>query len=157
MSDERLKELLNQVPAERARPDFTQRVLARLDVPQGASEKGGLSLFGPRWVLAAAACAAILASLGALWLHEAPPDRPLQEAEARQALEAIRAEHARLQREVENLGSPAGNLGIRPEAISDDGMVYLGGNENVDLVVDPGRVAPSPQGVSTASYTNATY
>ncbi len=149
MPNERLDEVLNTIPAERARPDFTRQVLARLDAPEGREASRWASLFAPRWLLATASAAVLALALGAMWRHEATPRNPLPPTEAEAALSEIRAEHARLRQELESLTGHASN--------PDQGVVYLGGNENVDLVVDLGQVPQAPQGVSTASYNNATY
>ena len=149
MPNERLNELLSTLPAERAHPDFTRQVLARLDAPRQAETSRRPSLFAPRWVLATAAAAVLALALGALWVHDTKSRRDFQPGEAQAALNQIRADHARLQQELQNLTETAAN--------PDQGVVYLGGNENVDLVVDLGQVRQAPQGVSTASYTNATY
>lgn len=145
MENERLSETLRALPGAPARPDFTQRVLARLDAPP---EPRGLGFAG-RWVLAAAACAGIALGAGAVWLYQAPARGELHRQAARQTLDEIRAEHARLRQELERLSVGSEN--------SENGVVYLGGSENVDFVVDMQRVPPAPRGASTASYTPESY
>jgi len=148
MSD-RLHDILRALPAERARPDFTQCTLARLDGLPGKPAQRWQALLSRRWVLATATCAALVFGLGALWLREATPSRSLHPSEARQALAEIRAEHNRLQHEIQDLSASGASL--------DEGVLYLGGNESVDFVVDLQRVTPAPRGVSPASYTTTTY
>lgn len=144
-----LNELLRATPGERARSGFTQAVLARLDAPAAPSVSRWTTFFNRPWMLATATATALLLSLGAAWLYQALPSRTRHQTEARQALAEIRAEHARLQQEFQNLSTASTS--------PDEGVVYIGGNENVDFVVDLERVAPAPRGVATASYANATY
>jgi len=145
MQDNRLNEMLSSLPAERAATGFTQRVLARLD----ASERRPEPFLSRRWLLASTACAAIVLALGALWLREGKTSTEMHAAQAREALAEIRAEHARLRQEFQSLSTPA--------ASPDEGLVYIGGNENVDLVVDPERVPPAPSTATPAAYRNETY
>jgi hypothetical protein len=140
MENERLSEILRALPGASARPDFTQRVLARLDAPPAPRGLG----FAGRWVLAAAACAGIVLGAGALRLYQVPSGDELRRQQAEETLAGIRAEHARLRQELERLAGES-------EA-PDNGVVYLGGNENVDFVVDLQRVTVAPNGVSAASY-----
>ena len=63
-------------------------------------------------------------------------------AQARQALAEIRAEHTRLEREVQDLSQPS--------------VVYLGGNEDVDLVLDLGRTGGT-EGAKPAAYHGETF
>jgi len=141
MKNERLSEILRALPDAPARPDFTQRVLALLDAPP---EPRGLGFAG-RWVLATAACAGIVLGAGALWLHRAPSGDELRRQQAEEALAGIRAEHTRLRQELGRLSGGS--------ETADNGVVYLGGNENVDFVVDLQRVPVAPDGVSAASYS----
>ena len=134
MRDERLTQALQELPRERASHGFTGRVLARLDEP----EKRPLMLGLPRLSLAsvgaiAAAVLLLAVGLGARqWT--APAGSGDEAAEARALLEEIRAEHERLERELTELeaaGAP---------------VLYLGGDERVDLVLDLGRVPERPAG-----------
>ncbi len=133
MEDHRLGDLLRELPREQARPGFTARVVHRLDAP---ARRRGLV---PRLALATALAAVLTVTAGGL--VSARRDAAAQ-AQARQALAEIRAEHARLEREVEDLSQPP--------------VVYLGGNEDVDLVLDLGRVRGS-EGATPAAYHGETF
>jgi hypothetical protein len=144
MENDRLSTLLQQLPPEPARPGFTARVLARLDAPAASENRTRRRprVLALRWALAAAGLTAALLAGGLRWQAAHPAQDPRALA-ARRTLAAIRAEHARLQGELETL--------------SDRRVVYLGGNEHMDFVVDLQRVPPAPRGVATASYTQSTY
>jgi hypothetical protein len=137
MEDHRIGELLRELPRERARNGFTARVLERLD----AGEAGRPALF---WRPVAAFAAAILAAVAipaGLLMDRAADRERIRAAEARQILEEIRAEHGRLERELEEISEPP--------------VLYLGGDENVDFVLDLRRVPES--GTRPAAYTNQTF
>jgi hypothetical protein len=136
MEDHRLGDLLRELPREPARPGFTARVLRRLDAaPERRPAPGRV----PRLALAAAL--AVLA-IAAGWLADARREA-LAKARAARALAEIRAEHARLEREVQELSQPPA-------------VVYLGGNEDVDLVLDLGKVRGS-EGATPAAYHGETF
>jgi hypothetical protein len=59
-----------------------------------------------------------------------------------QTLRDLRAEHERLQRELRELSEPS--------------VVYIGGNEDVDLVLDLGKVREAA-GATPASYHGETF
>ncbi len=128
MEDHRLGDLLRDMPREHARPGFTARVLSRLDAPE---RRGALI---PRFALSAALALFLAVTAGVL-VH-ARRDA-LAADHARQALAEIRAEHARLEREVRELSPPA--------------VVYLGGTEDVDLVLDLGK-SGGTEGAKPAAY-----
>ena len=68
--------------------------------------------------------------------------RAARQARAQQLLRELRAEHGQIKRELESLPAPP--------------VVYLGGNEDMDLVVDLRRVR-EVDGVRPATYShNAT-
>jgi hypothetical protein len=120
MEDHSVGPLLRELPREHAREGFTARVMARLDAP--SEPKAWLQ---PRLVLAAAALAAVMASAGILQVH-AGRQEALRTAEARKVLRELRSEHDSLKHELQTLSrSP---------------VVYLGGDDEVDLVVDLSRV-----------------
>ena len=111
--------LLRELPREHAREGFTARVMAGLD---GPSEPKAWRQ--PRLVFAAAALAAVVASAGMLQIHSGRQEE-LRAAEARRILRELRSEHDSLKQEIRSLSDP---------------VVYLGGNEEMDLVVDLSRV-----------------
>ena len=119
MEDHGVGPLLRELPREHAREGFTARVLARLDAPE---PKPSLRY---RLVFAAAALAAVVASAGILQVH-AGRQEALRTAEARKVLRELRSEHDSLKQELQSLSRPP--------------VVYLGGDEEVDLVVDLSRV-----------------
>lgn len=134
MEDHRLGDLLRELPREQARPGFTARVLHRLDAPERR-----------RWMpiprLALATALAVVLAVTAGLLIDARRDA-LASARAEKALAEIRAEHARLEREVRDLSQPP--------------VIYLGGNEDVDLVLDLGKVRGS-EGATPAAYHGETF
>jgi hypothetical protein len=133
MEDHRLGGLLRELPREQARPGFTARVLHRLDaVPERRRSI-------PRLALATALTLVLIVTAGVL--VDARRDA-LANARAERALAEIRAEHARLRREVQDLSQPP--------------VVYLGGNEDVDLVLDLGKVRGS-EGATPAAYHGETF
>jgi cell division protein FtsB len=129
MEDHRLGDLLRELPREQARPGFTARVLHRLDVP---ARRRSI----PRLALATALTVVLAVAAG--FLIDARRDA-LANARAERALAEIRAEHARLKREIRELSDPPS-------------VVYLGGNEDVDLVLDLGKVRGSEGATPAASH-----
>lgn len=119
MEDHNVGPLLRELPRERAREGFTARVLARLDAPAPSPWRQ------PRFVFATAALAAVVASAGILQVH-AGRQEALRTAEARRMLQELRSEHESLKQELQSLSQPP--------------VVYVGGDEEVDLVVDLSRV-----------------
>jgi anti-sigma factor RsiW len=137
MEDDRTRqitELLRELPREQARPGFTARVLDRLDAPPRTTT--------PRWsfrlplATAAAVLAAVAISAGVLTDWQAR-GRESRKAQAQQALQEIRAEHGRLEQELQEM--------------TESPVVYLGGDENVDLVLDLGKVR-NAEAVAPAAY-----
>jgi hypothetical protein len=120
MEDQDVGRLLRELPRERAREGFTARVLASLDTPVTRR-----TWWQPRLVLAAAALAAVLASAGVLQVRSERQEE-MRKAEARRILQELRSEHESLKQELQSLSEPP--------------VVYVGGNEDVDLVVDLSRV-----------------
>jgi hypothetical protein len=133
MEDHRLGDLLRELPRERARPGFTARVLNRLESPRRTPAIPRLALAG--------ALAAFLA-VGTGVLVDARKEA-IEAAQARQALQQIRAEHMRLAQEVRDLSAAPP-------------VVYLGGNEKVDLVLDLGKVGGS-EGATPVVYHGETF
>jgi hypothetical protein len=114
MEDNSLNRILSDLPRESARQGFTTRVLARLDDRPAAWMR-------PRLVFATAALLAVVASAGVLQYRA-----DHRQEEARRMLRELRSEHESLKQEFESLSAPP--------------VVYVGGNEQVDLVVDLSRV-----------------
>ena len=137
MEDHRLGDLLRELPREQARPGFTARVLERLDSPDRASRPQRPF----RLALAGAAAMAIVTAIGTGILIDRRAES-IQAAEARRMLQEIRAEHGRLEQEIQDLSEPP--------------VVYIGGNEDVDLVLDLGNVSGS-EGATPAAYHGETF
>jgi cell division protein FtsB len=137
MEDHRLGDLLRELPREQARPGFTARVLHRLDAP---ARRRWIPGRVPRLALAMALTVVLAVTAGLL--VDARRDA-IANARAERALAEIRAEHARLEREVQELSDPPS-------------VVYLGGNEDVDLVLDLGKVRGS-EGATPAAYHGETF
>lgn len=122
MEDHNLNRLLRELPRETARPGFTGRVLASLD---DRPEHRSLRIWRqPRLVLATAALVAVVGSAGFLQVR-ADRHEEMRRAEARKILQELRSEHELLEQELQSLSDP---------------VIYVGGNEDVDLVVDLSRV-----------------
>jgi hypothetical protein len=136
MEDEHLGRLLRELPREKARPGFTTRVAARLDQAPPARV---------RWVprLAAALLAVTVATAGWVQHQHAEAARAARMARASQLLRELRAQHGQIKRELESL--PA-----------EPPVLYLGGNEDMDLVVDL-REVRDPGGVQPADYRVDTF
>jgi len=136
MEDHRLGDLLRELPREQAPSGFTARVVNRLDAPE---RRQLISWRAPRLALATAMTIVLAVTAGLL--IDARRDAA-ESARAEQALAEIRAEHARLEREVRELSQPP--------------VIYLGGNEDVDLVLDLGKVRVS-EGATPAAYHGETF
>lgn len=137
MEDHRLGDLLRELPREHARPGFTARVLNRLDAPADRRLQ-----WVPRVALAAAAIAAVTISAGVLMDRPAGSGQAIETAEAQRILRELRAEHGRLERELHEMSEPP--------------VLYLGGNEDVDLVLDLRNVHDA-EGVVPAAFHNQTF
>jgi hypothetical protein len=135
MEDHRLGELLRELPREHARPGFTARVLQRLEAPARTAPHGW------RLALAAALTAAVLSAGALIGRRPGPPDS-LETAQARQILHDLRIEHERLEREWREMAQPP--------------VVYIGGNESMDLVLDLGKVGAA-EGATPAAYHGETF
>lgn len=145
MEDHSIGRLLREIPRETARTGFTTRVLARLGHLEGPAPQRPRA-WRPRVAFAAAAVLALVVSAG-LFRYEQSRDAA-RAAEARQALREIRAEHERLEQELRALSEPP--------------VVYLGGNERVDLVLglddlDALGNVPAEAGPAPAAYRSDTF
>ncbi|HTQ81018.1 MAG TPA: hypothetical protein VMM92_13550 [Thermoanaerobaculia bacterium] len=162
MEDERVDRLLRALPQVTASAGFTARVLARLDEEEVQASR----IFGlPRLTLPAAVLAATLVVAASLSLQEGgrtlvrppashPPARllaPVTQAatltpvnlrasvpvsrhalEVRRAMREIRAEQGRLHADLRRLSERQG------------ATLYLGGDEDVDLVVHLDQIREVP-------------
>jgi hypothetical protein len=128
-----LDSLLAELPRETAPSGFSRRVLADLDRP--APRHTGYS-----WLLIAAATASALA-VGLWLLPRATPQPPLAETRT------LQQEHRLLMEELESLKASIRQSQSAP-------VLYLGGNEDLDLVLD---LAPVWQGEPTAGIRPAVY
>jgi hypothetical protein len=125
MDSQRLDRALRALPPERARPDFTARVLARLDAPPRPRR---LPL-----ALAGATAAALALALAAGHVRSTAGTRE-RAAEARRLLEELRREHRALAHDLDALAE-------------EPPVLYLGGDDELDLVLDLSRVPPArPEG-----------
>jgi hypothetical protein len=137
MENHRLGDLLRDLPREPARPGFTARVMTRLNSPERPERRSALI---PRFAWSAAL--AILLVIVTAILVNARRDVAATAQAQQRALAEIRAEHGRLEREVRELSQPS--------------VVYLGGNEDVDLVLDLGRTGGT-EGAKPAAYHGETF
>jgi hypothetical protein len=147
MEDQQLGRLLRELPRERAGDHFTAHVLNSLAGLDGKPERRTRQARPTQWAVATAALLALLVS--AALIERRDLWRSGHNAEARQALEEIRDEHERLARELERLQSLRAGHEAEPE------VIYLGGNESFDLVLDPDSM---PEGATLpASYEPETF
>lgn len=166
MTRDPLGEALRSLPRERAGDDFTPRLMARLAAEERAarSSRAGRR---PSWraVAAAATLVGLLAAGGAILSRfaarpeaeafRAPaaattqaPDRSREAAARRARLEHLEAERARLVAELQELKRMAGD---------GEPVIYLGGDDQVDLVVDVGRLARRERTGETGRVEPAAY
>jgi len=136
MEDHRVSDLLRELPREQARPEFTARVLERLPSPKRIPRPNA------RLVLALAAVLAMATVSTGILVERQAAARRARDAQARQVLDDLRAEHGRLRRELREISQPP--------------VVYLGGNEDVDLVLDLGQVRAA-EGATPAAYRGDTF
>ena len=136
-TDRELDRLLADLPRETASPDFSRRVLDDLGGPRRARSR-------PVWLIAAATAAAAL--VVGLWLvpKSAPPTLPPETL-------ALQAEHRQLMEELAELKA---NLRASRAPAP---VIYMGGDESLDLVLDLGPVwsGEAAGGALPAVYTGA--
>jgi len=118
MHDEQIHEALKSLPRQQADANFTARVMARLDEPSRPSLP---------WTILAPAAALLLLALSLGW-QEWQHRRDSRIAHAR--FESLLAEKQALEAELESLKRLA----------SEASLVYLGGDEKMDLVLDLARL-----------------
>jgi len=144
MEDQHLGRLLRELPREKARQGFTNRVLARLDAVSEESERARRGLhraWRPRLAAAFTALVVVSGAVGLVRYEQREAQRAARVARAQQLLRELRAEHGQIKREL--------------EALPDPPVVYLGGNEDMDLVVDLSHVREE-NGVRPATYRGDT-
>jgi hypothetical protein len=141
MEDQHLGRLLRELPREQARQGFTARVLARLDRLDEAPQPRRW-LWQPRLAAAAVTLAVALAGAGLLQHSRMEAERAARVARAEQVLRELRAEHGRIKKEI--------------EALPESPVVYLGGDEQTDLVIDM-RQVESRDDVRPATYRYDTF
>lgn len=127
-----LARALRELPRARTEEGFTERVLERLDAGtrQEAGARGRSWTAAPRLAAAAGLAALTVAALtlaAALIVPETLRDR-VEERQRALRLQAIEAERARLADELAE---------IRRMSREPLPVVYLGGDEEIDLVADP--------------------
>jgi hypothetical protein len=132
---DRITDLLRELPRERARPGFTARVLERLD-SRGARAARPAFEWRPAAVLAALALAVAIPLGIRLERHERHERESARVDEAQRILQELRAEHGRLEQELQDISEPR--------------VLYLGGDEEVDLVLDLSRVPEAGRPVPAA-------
>lgn len=139
-----LREALRSLPRARPADDFTDRVVAGI-AGDHAGRRPPLTL---RW--AAAAALAIAGVVAALTLPPlAGSGDPAAARERRARVEALEAERLRLAAELDEIRRLAADL-REPAPV-----LYLGGDERVDLVLDLDRLIPDEArgtGATPASY-----
>lgn len=126
--DLRVREVLIRLPRERAGEAFTARVLERTGAAPGHPRR-----------LRSLAAAALLCAAGALGAHEWNSAQAHQAAAERMA--SLRAEYEMLQTELQSLQRTAD--AERP-------VVYLGGEGDVEYVLDLSRLAVNPSATRPA-------
>lgn len=141
MEDQQLGRLLRDLPEETARPGFTARVLAKLDEPESRRHRRTTAAWWPRMAVAGIPAALLVAAVSIGLLGGRPePLSPARAAEARQLLDELRAEQQRLEQDFETLRETDGGA-----------VIYLGGNEEIDLVVNTINL-PEGDGMVPAAY-----
>ncbi len=120
MKDEQIKNLLKRLPAHQPADDFTAQTLARLDKQPGNSSHVW------RWAAVGALACLMFVLFGSLWFHQ---QAVTEKQEARRELGELRAEYMRVQDKLQALKQKQGNR-----------LVYLGGTDQAEYVVDLGRV-----------------
>jgi hypothetical protein len=121
MSDEELQGLLRSLPREGASEGFTEGVMARLDEVRRPLYRD------PRLALAASLVLAV-----ALWFGIGSWRDARQQDHARERVRALRTELEELQKDVSLMRE------LAP-------VLYLGGDDEVDLVIDMRRVLGEEQ------------
>ena len=127
MKRSRLSALLSELPPVKATPDFAARTLLRLAAP----ERRPRAL--RRLIWAAAAVVVLAAAAVPAWLHL---HRQGDREQARLELDALRDEHERLSLALSQ---------IKRQNAQEPQLLYLGGTDSVDYVVDLRQLHARPQ------------
>lgn len=148
-SPDTLRQALRALPRARPSGGFTERVLERADVRRRSFLPSGGALRRPTAAVLGAATVAAALVAGALAL--APPGprtEPPAERERRARVETLEAERRLLASELDEIRRLASSL-REPAPV-----LYLGGDEEIDLVVDLDRLVRerSPGGAYTTHY-----
>jgi hypothetical protein len=125
MKDEDIEKLLRELRRQKASPDFTPRLLGKLERPPTLTK----TWLGERSLVAVAASLMLLVALtsGLRYWSELR-----ERSEAAQRIEALRNEYESLERELEEL---------RLLAAASQPVVDLGGTEDVDILLDLRAIA----------------
>lgn len=141
-----LGEALRSLPRHRAEEGFTEAVLDRVDrLDEGPDAPPDRRRARPaaRWLAAAAGLAGLLLAAGAGLLPPGDAGDPAGSGAGAQGsarLEALAAERARLEEELQEIRRLAREGAGEPMGRGAP-VLYLGGTEDVDLVLDLGRLA----------------
>ena len=142
MNDESPRETIRELPRERARAGFTARVMARIDEPHAGPVRAR-----PGWAWVAAAAAVLIAVVGFGGLSWQAGRRATQRAEAaRVELAEMQLEHARLAAELRAL---------RREPGPRSSVVFVGGDDRAELVIDFDRLAAGTGSASSVQRTSS--
>ena len=125
MNEEHIRNLLSSLPREEASEDFTERVMSRLDEAKR-----------PVYQQHRLALAASLALIVAAWFGLSRWQSSVEEQQTNARIRTIKTEVQQLQNDIRLLRD------LAP-------VLYLGGNENVDFVLDLRQLAGESEGESS--------
>ncbi|MBW2700454.1 MAG: hypothetical protein JRF33_06505 [Deltaproteobacteria bacterium] len=132
MKNEQIKNLLKRLPAHQPADDFTAQTLARLD--EHPSNSGQIW----RWAAVGALACLMFVLFGSLWFHQ---QAVAEKQEARRELGELRAEYMRMQNNLHEL-----------KMKQNQRLVYLGGTDQAEYVVDLGRLGSRPAARTPQEY-----
>jgi hypothetical protein len=130
MKDEDIDKLLRGLPRQTASPDFTPRLMGKLEKPPSSPTT---AWWGARSLVAVAASLMLLVALTSGLRHWS---ESRERSEAAQRIETLRHEYETLERELEEL---------RSLAAASQPVVDLGGTEDVDILLDLRAIAAGRQ------------
>lgn len=125
MNEEHLRNLLSSLPREEASEDFTERVMSRLD------EANRPAYLQPRFALVAS-----LTLIVAAWFGFNQWQSSIEEEQTNTRIRTIKTEVQQLQNDIRLLRD------LAP-------VLYLGGDEDVDFVLDLRQLAGESEGESS--------